>query len=412
MQKIFIEEPYRFVPPVMSDWLPRLFNNRLIHTPLVRFTESIVSIESRGAELLKKSIDAGHAVMMIPNHPRTSDPVVMYDLMRRVKTPMFAMASWHLFNHGWFNKAVIRFYGGYSVNREGLDRASINFSISALQKNLRPILMFPEGATTRTNDALMPFLDGPTFIARTASRRRHKEGLKTVIHPIAIRYLFQGDEGNFEVELDRLLETIENVPGGRKSLQKDPVERVQFALEKLVQLKEMEFGVPPKTELGPLERRQRLAETVMKTAELRCFGKRSDESMTNRIRNVRSSVFPELLNGSDLTENERTIRWRDLERTYLAWQMASYPKDYLNGKPSVDRVLDIAAKINEDLTDTPRRSGIQRVIIEVCEAIEVPTSKYRGDGPDPLIQQIGERLKTKMAGLENECRPLIRSVED
>ena len=86
--------------------------------------------------------------------------------------------------------------------------------------------------------------------------------------------------------------------------------------------------------------------------------------------------------------------------------MASYPKDYLAGSPSVDRVLDIAAKVLEDLTDRPRKCGEQTVIIEVCEPIEIPPEKYRGSTPDPLIGMVQSRLLGKLAELEGECKPL------
>ena len=208
MQNIFIEKPYRFLRPVMPKWLPWLMNNRLVHWPLLRFTESIVSVESHGVDRLRQSLDADHAIMMIGNHPRVSDPVVMYDLIRKADTTMFAMASWHLFNQNWFNTAVLRLYGAYSVNREGFDREAINFSVDSMVRNVRPVLMFPEGATTRTNDSLMPFLEGPTFIARTVSRRRHKQNLKTVIHPVSIRYQFLGD---FQQELSQIMEQVEQI---------------------------------------------------------------------------------------------------------------------------------------------------------------------------------------------------------
>ena len=401
MQKIFIEKQYRFVPPLKMDWLPKLMNNRLIHKPLLWFTESIASVETRGTELLRQSVSDGDAVMMIPNHPRTSDPVVLYDLIRKANTPMFAMASWHLFNRSWFEAAVIRMYGGYSVNREGLDRESINFSVSAMQDNRRPLLLFPEGATSRTNDAIMPYLDGATFIARSAARRRSKRGLKTVIHPVAIRYVFEGD---FESELDGLLAfpLFHDI----KDTKLDPAARVRFALNRLTELKEKQFGIASDPELAPCDRRQRLAESVLREAETRCFDKLSQASITNRIRDIRSTVFPELLNATDFTEEEKQIRWRDLERTYLAWQMASYPKDYLKDNSTVEAVLDIAAKINEDLTDQPRRSGKQRVIVEVCEPIEVPAAKFRGTDSDPLVEQIQSSILAKLKTLQSECTSL------
>ena len=404
MQNIFIEKPYRFVKPLMSNWFANLMNTGLIHAPMIRSSDSIVSVESRGVELLQKSIRDDHAIMMIPNHPRTSDPVVMYDLMRRVNKPIFAMASWHLFNQSWLISAVIRLYGAYSLNREGLDKASLNFTISALQKNIRPLLMFAEGATSRTNDSLMPFLDGATFMARTAAKRRHKhEKKKIVIHPIVIRYVFLGDA---KKEIEKLMLSIEAELKCELDPKLDPPSRVNLALEKLIEQKEKEFGIDGNSSHCLWQRCQHLANAAMEEAEMRWFGEPSQQNISERIREIRAHVFPQLLENSALTSEEKQIRWRDLERTYLAWQMASYPKDYLAGSPSVDRVLDIAAKVLEDLTDQPRKCGEQKVIIEVCEPIEVPPEKYRGSAPDPLIGMVESHLLEKLAELEAECGQL------
>ncbi|QEG21239.1 1-acyl-sn-glycerol-3-phosphate acyltransferase [Mariniblastus fucicola] len=395
MQKIFIEKPYRFVRPLMSTWLPWLLNNRLIHSTMLRTTESIVAVKSRGVDRLEKSIKAGHGVVMIGNHPRVSDPVVIYDLIRQANSTMFAMASWHLFNQGWLNTAIIRTFGGYSVNREGLDRESINFSVSMLQKNERPILMFPEGATSRTNGSLMPFLDGPTFVARTASRRRHRQGLKTVIHPIVIRYEFVGD---FATEFEKVITSIENELQISPSLDSNPAKRVQVSLDALVAKQERAFDRTGNPNHSPFQRRQHLADSVMEEAEVRWFGTRSEKNIANRIRDIRSRVFPELLENENLSAEERNLRWHDLERTYLAWQMASYPQDYLAGDASKDRILEISAKILEDLTDRPRKCGKQKVTIEVCEAIEVPPTKHPSGKPDPLIAKIQHQLENGLFG--------------
>ena len=86
--------------------------------------------------------------------------------------------------------------------------------------------------------------------------------------------------------------------------------------------------------------------------------------------------------------------------------MASYPEDYLAGNPSADRLLEIAAKVLEDLTDEHRKYGKQKVIIEVCKPIEVPPEKYRGSEPDPLIGMVQSRLLEKLGQLESECKQL------
>ncbi len=393
MHDIFIEKPYKFVRPVMSEWLPRLMNNRLIHIPLLRFGDSIVSVESCGADRLRKSIEAGHAVMLIGNHPRISDPVALYDLIRQAKTNMFAMASWHLFNKGWFQRCVLRLYGAFSVNREGLDRESINFAIDALKKNVRPVLMFPEGATTGTNESLMPFLDGPTFVARTVARRRHKMDLKTVIHPIVFRYqLIDG----FQNELDRAMSSVESILGIEPESTDSNASRVRKALNALVVMREQAFDIEPDDSLSSYQRRQHVADAIMQQAEDRCFGGPSRKDMTNRVRDVRSEVFPEILSDKNLSRNQIDTRWRDLERTSIAWQLACCPENYLSEDPSNQRILEIAIRIYEDLNSKMWKWGRQKVFVKCLDAIEVPAEKHRGSAMDPLVQEVREALQESM----------------
>ena len=82
------------------------------------------------------------------------------------------MASWHLFHHSWLNSWAIRAMGGFSVNREGVDRQAINMAIELLAEAKRPLVIFPEGATSRTADHLQAMLDGVAFIARAAAKKR------------------------------------------------------------------------------------------------------------------------------------------------------------------------------------------------------------------------------------------------
>lgn len=110
-------------------------------------------------------------------------------------THCYAMASWHLFNQDRFTAFAIRRLGGFSVYREGLDRQAIDTAAQILAHAERPLIVFPEGAVTRTNDKLQALLDGVAFIARSAAKRRAKlvPGSKVVVHPIAMKYLLQSD---------------------------------------------------------------------------------------------------------------------------------------------------------------------------------------------------------------------------
>jgi hypothetical protein len=82
--------------------------------------------------------------------------------------------------------------------------------------------------------------------------------------------------------------------------------------------------------------------------------------------------------------------------------MSSYPKDYFSSYRSVDRALEIASKIEEDLTDIPRKCGKQKAVIEVGDPIEVPAEKFRGDGEDPLIVSVRNQLEALMQKLQSE----------
>ena len=84
------------------------------------------------------------------------------------------MASWHLFQRGWFNSWAIRHMGAFSVNREGVDRQAINTAVDLLAEAKRPLIIFPEGATSRTADFLHALLDGVAFIARAAAKKHER----------------------------------------------------------------------------------------------------------------------------------------------------------------------------------------------------------------------------------------------
>ena len=127
---------------------------------------------------LLASIDAGHGIIVTPNHCRLSDPLTLGPLARIIKRDFHAMASWHLFKQTPLQRFVLRRMGAFSVYREGVDRKAIDTAVDILVAGKRPLVLFPEGALSRHNDVLMPMMDGPSFIARTAAKRREKQNAK------------------------------------------------------------------------------------------------------------------------------------------------------------------------------------------------------------------------------------------
>lgn len=85
--------------------------------------------------------------------------------------------------------------GVFSVYREGMDRESLRCATQILAEGRRPLVLFPEGVISRTNDRLNNMMEGTVLVARSAAKQR--AGLnppgQVVIHPVAIRYFFDGD---------------------------------------------------------------------------------------------------------------------------------------------------------------------------------------------------------------------------
>jgi 1-acyl-sn-glycerol-3-phosphate acyltransferase len=399
---VFIQKPYRFVPPIESSWLLKSLLKLRVHKLLFR-SRGVVKCEIRNAERLQHSVSAGHGVMLTPNHPRTSDPIMMCELTARTGIPFYTMASWHLFNQNFYTTLAIRTAGGFSVNREGLDRTAVDYAIKTLQNARRPLLIFPEGTTSGTNDRLMALMDGPAFIARTAAKRRSKNPIgsgKVVVHPIGIRYLFDGD---LKKACNPVLTRIEKKLTWRPDPEQPLVKRIIKIGDALLRLKELQYGLLPDNQLSHKQRQNQLVNQILEPLEQQWLGGISDAGIAIRIKNLRVKIFPELsLNTLDTAERQR--RWRQIEDTYLAQQIDCYPEQYLTQHRSVDRILDTVRKFEEDLTDQCGVDHPTRVIIDVDEAIEVSPERQRGQGTDALSDQIRIRLEAKLEHLQKESK--------
>src|SRR5438093_12338489 len=206
MQDIVIAKPYRFVPPhpgvfwtyPLRWWLPGE----------VRRAWGVEWPTFRGLDRLRASLKAGHGVLLVANHCRPCDPLVMGLLCIELGQPCYMMASWHLFMQGRFQRWLLRRAGVFSIYREGVDREAIKMASKILVDAKRPLLLFPEGIVSRSNDRLGGLMDGTAFIARTAARARVRAGSvsdgqgagahasgsdKIVLHPVFLRCSFGGD---------------------------------------------------------------------------------------------------------------------------------------------------------------------------------------------------------------------------
>lgn len=400
---VIVEKPYRFVPPHRGSgwpsWIQRL---RLVDWYLKR-KEGIVGYECRNLDRLSASLARGDAVLLAPNHCRYADPLVLGWPAREAKTHVYAMASWHLFNRHGFDTFAIRKMGAFSIFREGQDRQSLETAIDILANAERPLILFPEGTTNRTNDRLQPLLEGITFIARNAARRRKKQsGGRVVVHPVGIKYVFEGD---IQEWADAALTPMESRLGWYPDLTIPLLQRVKRLGEGLLTLKEIEYtGV---SHAGPVQsRRDALIETVLQPIEQHYAIRKSDQPVLIRVRTVRSTLLPILLDANTTPPEKARVK-RELEAAELAQKLGSYVRGYLSEVPVTDtRVMETIQRFEEDFLGKASSPYPLRAIISFDESIEVPAERAPRGETDPLLLAIEARLKGLLSDLQMEARPL------
>ncbi|TWU00311.1 1-acyl-sn-glycerol-3-phosphate acyltransferase [Botrimarina colliarenosi] len=405
MFEIVREEPYEFVPPVESPlwcWIVRTFRLR----GYMRDVYRVETFDYRGSQHLQDSLDRGAGILLAANHSRLADPMAMGFLSGDLGTELYAMASWHLFMEGWWQRFLIRRMGAFSVYREGVDRQAVNQAIDILVENKRPLLIFPEGAVSRHCDILMEFMDGPGFIARQASKRREKAGKgPVVIHPVAIRYSFDGDVDK-AVASD--LEAMEKSFSWQPQTHLPTHQRLRKIGEALLTLKEVEY-LGAAVEGEPHQRALDLIATTLRRIEQKWGVANGDKDLgylnvVARVKKIRTVVLPDLI-AKKVPPAEREDRWRDLATCYYLQQIAHYPRGYITGQNDLpERVIETVERMVEDYQDRASYHGPLHCTIEVGEPIEVSAERDRSAETDPAMALAAERIQAMLDGLAAERR--------
>jgi hypothetical protein len=264
--------------------------------------------------------------------------------------------------------------------------------------------MFPEGAITRHNDLIEEMMEGPSFIARQTAKRLQKLGKPggVVIHPVAIRYAFQGDlAATLEPTLERLEQRLSWQPQKHLSI----VDRIGKLGQALLTLREVEtFGEARSGNL--YERAEKFVEHLLTKLEADWKIDDTSGSVIARVKRIRTAILPDMVAGK-VTPEERARRWRDLADAYYAQQLSHYPRDYiLREKNLPERVVETVERFEEDFTDHMTKNEPFHTIIQVGEAIPIGTHRTRDELGDPVMAEIRRQLQTMINELAAERTPV------
>lgn len=395
------DKPYVPVPPYHGTLWPRLLN---LYLPRhLRKTYGTAGVEVEGVEKLTASMKAGHGILVTPNHCRDEDPFILSTLARRAGHPFFVVASAHLFMSSKVQAFVLRRAGAFSIYREGMDKQAVQTSIEILESAERPLVIFPEGHISRTNDRITPMLEGTALIARQAAKKRAKENKKVVVHPIAIRYSFLFDT---EAAASKMLEEIERRLTWRPNRGMPLHERIPKVGAGLLALKELQYT--GKTRDGTIaERIDKLTDAILQPLEKEWTNGNAEGHVVARVKRLRSSILPDMIKG-DLPEVEKARRWRQLEDADLAQQLYHYPPNYVTENCSPGRIIETIERFEEDLTGKVSVHGPVKAKIMVGDAIEVSTGREARGEADPLMTSIDASLRN-MLGISPPARDLVEA---
>lgn len=399
---VVFDRPYEFVPPHRGGLWPSFIQFFRIVDRYLKKGEGVVDYECRNLDRLQASLDRGDGILLCPNHSRYADPLVIGWPARMLGTHVYAMASWHLFNQGWFDAFAIQKMGGFSINREGTDRKSLEMSIEILATADRPLVLFPEGTTNRTNDLLWPLLDGVAFIARSAARRRAKESSgQVVMHPIGIKYLCLEEITEWaEPQLTRLEQSL----GWQPPLDQSILQRTVRLAAGLLALKEVQYL--GETKAGDLPaRRDQLIAHLLDATEQRLKLEPKESGVRDRVRAIRSEALAKYFDEADPVEQTRLRN--DAAAADLAQELLSYPDCYLQADQATDtRIVETIQRMQETLFGKADPSMPLRAVIEFGEAIVVPPERAPRGASDPLMDQLRGQLTTMIESLSQEARPI------
>ena len=388
---VVFDRPYEFIPPYKRNLWPTLIQKLRLYDIHLRRKEGVVGYRCEGLEHFRKVVDDPDVgILLAPNHCRYADPLVLGWPAREVGTHLHALASWHLFNKNAFETFAIRRMGAYTLNREAPDRKSLDASIEILVEGDRPLIVFPEGATYRTNDVLKPLMDGTAFIARSAARRAAKLDRRVVILPAVMKYLCEDPVEPWATEQ---LDVMERRFGLHVRGDLPVVERTIRMCDAALTVKEFEHGLPCRDGTMP-ERRDRLMEHVLARCEQILGIDPTDGDVGVRVSAIRAAIVNRYF--ADGVDDDTR---RELKRLAAAAEdvlsARAFPAGYLSDGNATDtRLVETIQRLQESLTGKADNSMHLSVVIRFDEAIPVPAEKPPRGVRDPLLDELETSLRT------------------
>lgn len=392
MRRLRNDLPYTFRPPKHEGWLRPLglAVNRAVH---LKRKYKIARIEDEGFQKARALVDAGHAVMLAPNHSDHSDPHVVMEIAARHGMRALFMAAREIFEVSPVASWALQAMGVFSVDRDGPDLSAIKTAITLLEKGGDPLVIFPEGEIYHHHRRLDPLNEGVASILLKVAARL-PEGRAAYLVPVGLRFFHDASvEGTFCGRLSALEDRIGWTPKPKMPVD----ERIHRLGTGILALKETEYLGVAGTGIVH-ERLSRLCEDLLAVVEARYPRDAKAVTPPERVRALRYRIRRRLLDAEQPpSPSERELLLDDMDRVFTALQAHSYIGDYLLADPTLDRRAETILKLEEDLFGFPTYPVARTARVVAGEPIPVSEMLVSGSLPAkggslPLTELLEARL--------------------
>jgi 1-acyl-sn-glycerol-3-phosphate acyltransferase len=358
---------------------------------------NIAEVAITGDDYVRQAIDAGQGVMIMPNHSSHADPYVIYAAADKIQTPLYLMATWHVFHDkSPIVQWLLRKHGCFSVDREANDVGAFRLASDILREKPQPLVIFPEGEIYHCNDRVTPFREGAAAIAVMAAR---KSARPIVCVPCAIHYRYEEDPSE---ALTETMGELEEAILWRRKTDQPLDQRIYRFAEALLAVKELEYVNEVQTGSLP-DRISSLGDRILGGVEARHELSDGGKSIPERVKASRKTIMEKLADDS-LTQTEKKRLDDDLEDLFLVVQSFSYPGDYVAGKPSTERLAETIDKFEEDILrrTTATIKARRRATVQFGQPIEVVGDKKVKGQTSILTMSVETAVQSMLDGQSHE----------
>ncbi len=352
----------------MTPWLVRLWRPLINRT--LRKSQKITQIDVQGTEHVRTAVKDGAGILITPNHSFHYDSYVMIEAAHRCGSCFHFLSAWQVFAMSKpFEQKVLQWHGCYSINREGNDLQAFKTSVDILRESPHPLVIFPEGDIYHNNDRVTPFREGAAAIAMSAAKKGPR---KIVAIPTALKCFYVRDPQEELLELmSRLEEALHWRPRNDLSL----AERIYHVAEGFLTLKEIEYRAGPRQGTLP-ERIAALSNTILAGLEREHSLRDRGGIIPERVKEARKAII-KASEQEGLSAADKLRLAHQMDDLFFVIQLFSYPGNYVQEKPTLERMAETLDKFEEDVlrADYPGIRGERHAIVRFGEPLEIPTER-------------------------------------